>query len=129
MPPESYVNSQANHTSSRWNGSNAVPLPLGQELIERGLITAEILDQALELQNSEGKGRLIGEILVDQGLVEEASVMEVVAAAYGLPVVRGGARLADAAIVDCLPREFVEEHGVLLEREDVRLGGARPVDE
>lgn len=113
MPPESYVNRQANHTSSRWNGSNAVPLPLGQELIERGLITAEILDQALELQNSEGKGRLIGEILVDQGLVEEASVMEVVADAYGLPFVRGVARLADAAIVDCLPREFVEEHGVL----------------
>jgi hypothetical protein len=87
MPSDSYINNQVSRTSSRWDGANAMPLPLGQELIERGLITAEILDQALELQNSEGKGRLIGEILVDQGLVDEASVMEVVADAYGLPFV------------------------------------------
>ena len=112
MPSDSYANS-ARHAPARWNDSAAAPLPLGQELIERGFITSDVLDQALAIQNNEGQGRLIGEILVDQGLIDESSVMEVVADAYGLPFVRGVARLADAAIVDCLPREFVEEHGVL----------------
>lgn len=105
---------QVNMQESSALGSVAsIPLPLGQVLLERGLITEEDLNSALKTQQSDGRGRLIGEVLVEQGLVEESSVMEVVAEAYGLPFVRGAARLADACIVDCLPREFVEEHGVL----------------
>ena len=91
----------------------ALPMPLGQVLLERGLVTQEALDQALASQKSDNRGRLIGELLVEQGSVDEASVMEVVAEAYGIPFVRGAARLADPAIVECLPREFVEEHAVL----------------
>ncbi|MCH2144299.1 MAG: Flp pilus assembly complex ATPase component TadA [Phycisphaerales bacterium] len=91
----------------------AFPMPLGQVLLERGLVTEEALEKALESQSADNRGRLIGEILVEQGAVEEASVMEVVAEAYGIPFVRGAARLADPAIVECLPREFVEEHSVL----------------
>ena len=87
MPSDSYANS-ARHAPARWNDSAAAPLPLGQELIERGFITSDVLDQALAIQNNEGQGRLIGEILVDQGLIDESSVMEVVADAYGLPFVR-----------------------------------------
>lgn len=93
--------------------SIAAPVPLGQVLVERGLITNEALEEALSTQKRDGRGRLIGEILVEQGLVDEAAVMEVVAEAYGLPFVRGVARLADPAIVNCIAREFVEEHGVL----------------
>lgn len=91
----------------------ALPVPLGQVLLERGLITQDALERALESQHSENRGRLIGELLVEQGAVDEATVMEVVAEAYGIPFVRGAARLADPAIVECLPREFVEEHVVL----------------
>jgi type IV pilus assembly protein PilB len=91
----------------------AFPMPLGQVLLERGLVTEEAIEKALESQGADNRGRLIGEILVEQGAVDEASVMEVVAEAYGIPFVRGAARLADPAIVECLPREFVEEHAVL----------------
>ena len=91
----------------------STPMPLGQVLLERGYISEDALEAALALQKSDGRGRLIGEILVQRGAVEESAVMEVVAEAYGIPFVRGAARLADPGIVDCLPREFVEEHGVL----------------
>jgi len=104
---------RSNTTPSPRLDPTAFPLPLGQVLVERGLVSEDALDRALRSQEGENRGRLIGEILVEQGAVDEASVMEVVAEAYGIPFVRGAARLADPAIVECLPREFVEEHAVL----------------
>jgi type IV pilus assembly protein PilB len=104
---------RSNTTPFPGTNPTALPMPLGQVLLERGLVTKEALDHALASQKTDTRGRLIGELLVEQGAVDEASVMEVVAEAYGIPFVRGAARLADPSIVECLPREFVEEHAVL----------------
>ena len=52
----------------------AAATPLGQLLIERGLIAAEDLDRALELQR-ERRGEKLGKILVDMGYVAQRDLL------------------------------------------------------
>jgi hypothetical protein len=59
--------------------------PLGQILIERGLIAAEDLDRALELQR-ERKGEKIGKILVDMGYLAQRDLLSALSQQLGLPV-------------------------------------------
>jgi len=56
---------------------------LGELLVERGLITVEQLEEALNKQRQ--KGGLIGEILVDMGLVKEEDIAQTLTAQYGFP--------------------------------------------
>ncbi len=86
---------------------------LGSALVERGHITSEQLDQALEEQSGSGHSRLLGEVLVDMGFVSEATVMECLARSYGVPFAKVSPRVADPKVIDILPREFIDSHGVL----------------
>ena len=87
--------------------------PLGQLLLQSMKITQEQLDQALEQQKQSEDRKLIGEVLVELGFVDDAIVLEAIAGAYGIPFAKDTARLADPQVIDELPREFLEEHGVL----------------
>jgi type IV pilus assembly protein PilB len=83
---------------------------LGNVLIERGYLTLEQLQSALSHQQKSGRSRLLGEILIELELCSEEQVVEAVADEYGVPFARLEPRLADARIVDLLPREFIERH-------------------
>jgi type IV pilus assembly protein PilB len=87
--------------------------PLGQLLLRRGVLTQEQLDEALRHQQSCSERKLIGEVLVELGYVDDRGVLETLAEAYGLPFASDTARLADPKVIEVLPREFLEEHGVL----------------
>jgi hypothetical protein len=65
------------------------PKPLGRLLLERGVVSPEELDVALEEQRS--SGRRLGEILVAQGSVSWTTVAAVVAEQHGVPQVDVGA--------------------------------------
>jgi hypothetical protein len=65
------------------------PKPLGRLLLERGVVTREELDFALEEQRS--TGRRLGEILVAHGSVSWTTVAAVVAEQHGVPQVDVGA--------------------------------------
>ncbi|MCM8780382.1 MAG: hypothetical protein NC908_00445 [Candidatus Omnitrophica bacterium] len=56
---------------------------LGELLIERGLVTPQQLDKALEFQKE--KGGLIGEILVELGFTKEEDIAQALTAQYGFP--------------------------------------------
>jgi hypothetical protein len=71
------------------------PRPLGRLLLERGVLTQEELDYALEVQRS--SGRRLGEILVDQGAVSWATVAAAVAEQHGVAQVDVGALRAVAS--------------------------------
>jgi len=86
---------------------------LGEMLVERGLITPKQLDQALEHQSSRGHKRLLGEVLVELNFLTDQQIMEALADCYGVPYVADPARLADAKVIDRLPRDFIEQHGIL----------------
>ncbi len=89
------------------------PARLGNLLIERGFITREALERALETQKSGRENKLLGEILVDQGFCTEDQVVECLAAEYRVPYAKLEARLHDAKCVDLLPREYIEANLVL----------------
>jgi general secretion pathway protein E len=57
---------------------------LGELLIERGLIAAEDLDRALELQRE--RGDKLGRILVDMGYLAQRDLLNALSAQLGLPI-------------------------------------------
>ena len=89
------------------------PVPLGELLVARGIITKINLAEALALQQSEKTHRLLGEVLVDLGFVNEAGIAEALAEGYGVPFAKNVSRIADPTIVELLPREFMRQHHVL----------------
>ena len=89
------------------------PAPLGETLVARGRIEPADLARALEQQNLQADHRLLGEILVDLGLVTEPEVAEALAEAAGIPFVRHVSRVADPTVVELLPRDFAAQHRVL----------------
>ena len=57
--------------------------PLGELLIELGIITRANLELALQAQKE--KGGLIGEILVEMGCAKEEDIAQVLTVQYGFP--------------------------------------------
>ena len=86
---------------------------LGNVLIERGYLTLEQLQAALVEQRQSGKGKLLGEILVDSQYCSEDQVVECLAVVYGVPYAKLDNRLYDPKVIDLLPREEIEKKLVL----------------
>ena len=49
-------------------------LPLGQVLLNRGLVTQDQIDTALDKQKSQGHNRLLGELMVELGFCSENQI-------------------------------------------------------
>ncbi len=88
-------------------------LQLGDLLVDRGMLSQDQLEQALEEQRGRGHTRLLGEVLVELGFVTEHVVMEALAESYGVPFARITPRIADPRVIDSLPREFIDGQNVL----------------
>jgi len=80
--------------------------PMGEYLIERGLITPEQLQEALR-RHEEG-GKRIGEVLVEMGTVSEADITRALAERSGIPFVRLRKGLVDPRVVKVLPKDRAE---------------------
>lgn len=88
-------------------------LPLGQLLLNRGIVTQDQIDKALSQQQKLGHSKLLGELLVDLGFCSDNQICSALAEAYGVPYAPLTPKLCDPAIVELLPRDFLEEHVVL----------------
>ena len=93
--------------------STATRKPLGQLLLDKGLIKPEQLERALEEQKRSNHQKLLGEIFVEMRLCTEDQVTESLAQAYGVPYARVSPRVADPRVIAMLPKEFLEKHQVL----------------
>ncbi len=98
-------------TTTTFDGS--VGAQLGRLLVEKGLLTKQHLEQALEFQAQRGHKKLLGEVVVELNFVTEEQVLELLAEGYGVPFLTQPAAIADPKVVELLPKEFVEEHKVL----------------
>src|ERR1044071_5940234 len=87
--------------------------PLGQLLLNRGLITPEQIERALSEQKLSNNQKLLGEVLVELGFCSEDQIVEALAQAYGVPYARVSPRIADPKVIATLPKEFLEKHQVL----------------
>src|SRR3954468_24060642 len=87
--------------------------PLGQMLVNRGLIEPAHLDRALEEQRRCSHQKLLGEILVEMRHLSEEQLAEVLAESYGVPFVRVSPRVADPKVIPLVPRAFLEKRRAL----------------
>jgi type IV pilus assembly protein PilB len=95
------------------NSSTSAPPRLGNVLIERGFVTLEQLESALAHQKQNGQGKLLGEILTDLEICTEDQIIECLAVVYRVPYAKLDQRLFDPAVLDVLPREYIEKNLVL----------------
>ena len=91
----------------------ACPAPLGETLVRKGLLSSAQLAKALEDQQGREGHRLLGEVLIDLGYVDQLAIAEALAEGYGVPFARQVSRIADPAVVEILPSEFLRQHHVL----------------
>ena len=87
--------------------------PLGQLLIDKGLIKPEQLDRALDEQRRSNHQKLLGEVLVEMRFCTEDQITEALAQAYGVPYARVSPRIADPKVISVLPKDFLEKHQIL----------------
>jgi type IV pilus assembly protein PilB len=86
---------------------------LGQVLVGKGLVTQQILDATLEQQRAGGRHQLLGEMLLEQSLITEEQLCETLAEMHEVPYAKVSPKICDPKVIEVLPREFIEKHGVL----------------
>ena len=82
--------------------------PLGELLLDRGIINQSQLDQGLVLQRE--KGGLIGEILVELGFVKEDDIAQALTAQYGFPYLPLGNYDVDMDITNIIPGRVARQY-------------------
>ena len=80
---------------------------LGELLIERGVITKEKLQHALDLQKE--KGGLIGQILVELGYATEEAIAQALTAQYGFPYLPLRNYDIDPEVVKIIPKNVASQ--------------------
>ncbi|MEM7683055.1 MAG: GspE/PulE family protein [Planctomycetota bacterium] len=90
----------------------ARPKRVGDLLLERGVVTQDQVNHALEYQRGAKVKKLLGEVLLEMGYVSQDQMLEVLADAAGLPFAKLNPRCADPAIAEFLTPEFCKAHGV-----------------
>ncbi|MBF0594216.1 MAG: hypothetical protein HQL22_04545 [Candidatus Omnitrophica bacterium] len=85
---------------------------IGEILVERGLVTAEALDQALEYQKKL-PGVYIGEVLIRLGLLTEIDIVTALVVQCNLPFIAISKHLVDEAVIRLIPAEFAHGHRLI----------------
>ncbi len=105
-------------------------LPLGALLVREELITNEQLE--LALMDQQGTGLRLGELLVQWGWVDSASISRALAEQYDMEFLDLDATAIEPAAVERLPARDARDHGAIPIRflDDGRLlvGVADPTD-
>ncbi len=84
---------------------------LGEVLIERGLITHDQLDEALEIQKKEGG--LLGEILVRLNHVNDESIACALAVQYAFPYLPISSYEIDDEVTGLVPKALADKYGLM----------------
>ncbi|MDD5439569.1 MAG: hypothetical protein PHS37_05225 [Candidatus Omnitrophica bacterium] len=85
--------------------------PLGQLLIESGLLTQDQLEKGLSLQME--KGGLIGQILVSLGYVSEKDIAQAITVQYGFPYLPLENYDFDKNMVKIIPENVARQYGLV----------------
>ena len=87
-------------------------LRIGQILVEAGLATNEAVDRAL-VEQKQRKGRRLGEILIDMGIVQELDITIALAQKFQISYVDLDDLAVDPAAAEAVPRDVIAKWGVL----------------
>ncbi len=87
------------------------PVPLGQQLIEAGVLDSEQLETALS--KSTLKGQRLGESLLDMGFVQEDEILPYIERGLDVPATRLREGMIDPQVVGLIPRSLAESLSAL----------------
>jgi type IV pilus assembly protein PilB len=94
--------------------------PLGQILLEKGLISQDQLDEALKVQKNTSEQ--LGRVLADLGYIEERDVLRAHAEQLGVPFLDLDSTSIDEDIAKTIPQSVVQRYNVVpVRREGNRL--------
>lgn len=85
---------------------------LGQALIEQGALTPEQLREALAIQRKSGQRRLLGEVLLESGMVDKVVLLKAVASSCGIEFVQEPAAVFEQGSMPLIPELIRKEHRV-----------------
>ena len=88
-----------------------IPKQLGELLIDCKLITAQQLEEALDIQKD--KGGLLGQILVRLRYVTEEAIAQALTAQYGFPYLPLGGYEIDAEVAKIVPEHVAKQYGLV----------------
>jgi general secretion pathway protein E len=87
---------------------------IGEILVENGACTAGQVDECLEIQQSGGDGRRIGEIMRDKGYINEDDLLEALSIQIGIPYIREiREEMVDKVLVSQLPFGFAKKNKII----------------
>ncbi len=84
---------------------------LGELLVNMGLLTGEEISQALEVQKIEGKK--LGKILLENGFITEASLINSLSTQLGIPKIVPTAGLIDPSVLKGISKAFLQKNECL----------------
>jgi len=105
-------------------------IPLGEMLVESGIITVKTLERALTRQN--GCGKRLGAVLEEMGVITQDELVEALAQQFGLESIRGiAARCVSEKLLELVPEEIAVDKLVFpIQRQEgvLALAVSDPVD-
>ena len=85
---------------------------LGELLVECKLISREELDEALQIQ-TEKSGVLIGQVLVQMGLITENAIAQALTAQYGFPYLPLAGYDIDPEVAKIIPENMSKQYELI----------------
>ncbi len=90
-----------------------MPMCIGSILVEMGYVKADDLQRAFAIQADEKKRRRIGEILLEQGFIDEQLLLEVLSVQLGFAQVEPEFAEIDPKLFSRAPTRWYETHDVI----------------
>ncbi len=109
--PHLHEHSLGTNKSSTRGFALPAPVPLGENLVQAGLLTGSDLQEALQQHSS--KNCQLGETLLEMGFVDEDTLLLFLGQQLGVQSVRLRSGLVDPSVVRCIPRAKAEAFSAL----------------
>ncbi len=84
---------------------------LGELLVERGIINAKQLEQALKMQKEDGS--LLGQALVALGHATEEEIAHAITAQYGFPFLPLKGYEIEQDVINMVPENVARQYGII----------------
>ncbi len=111
---------------------NQISMRIGDLLVEIGVINKEKLTAAFEIQKKEGKGKKIGEVLVEQKFITEKKLIDTLSLQLGYPFIDPSYMTLDKSLFTMgNPKWFKNYHFVPVKREgdEILIAFSDPLDQ
>ncbi len=109
----------------------AIQKPIGEILVEMGLITKDQLKEALKYQRTELKGKKLGEILISKGFISEKNLLTALGKQFDLNIVTFEEMRPSKEALDIIGQSICLEYKIIpLEVSDthVKIAISDPLD-